>query len=182
MRALSLREPWATMVLDFSKAIENRRKFNQFYPREPFLIHVAVGATRKEWDDAIRWTAARFPELEPQLPRFRTTRTGGIAGRARIVGVIRPHGDIQIALRDVAPGPMSDAQRDQFTALARARASGWHMNEQWGYVLADVVRTEFVPCRGMLGFFEVPAEIAAQAKALSLDTVEHNGFPTGAAT
>jgi hypothetical protein len=33
----------------------------------------------------------------------------------------------------------------------------------FGFVLADVESTPFVPCRGALGFWEVPAELAKLA-------------------
>lgn len=161
MKALSLREPWATVVLAYGKRVENRRRFNQLYPREHFAIHVAVGGTHAEWDRDLAWISARFPDIAAKLPaspdeaKERGWKRGGIAGVARIVGVIRPHGDLQFETSE------------PFDALAAAANPRWHMAGQWGYVLAEVEPTlEFTTCRGMLGFFDVPDDLVERVSFL----------------
>lgn len=152
MKALSLRQPWAHAVLHLGKHVENRRWSTRF--RGEFLIHAAKGMTRDEFLDAVdfcnhalgRMTAARDILTTGEMPQPGRIVRGGIVGVARLVDVIAPCGS--------ADGSLFSA---------RPCAHLWHMPEQYGFVLADVRPTTFVPLRGELGFFEVPPDVVAQA-------------------
>ena len=138
MKALSLRQPWAWAVVFAGKTIENRRWSTPF--RGEFFIHAAKGMTRDEYEGALDFVR----DLGLDLPSHGSPEfvRGGIVGRARIVDVIPPCSD----------GSLFSA----FECKHR-----WHMPEQYGFVLEDVRLTPFVPCRGMLGFFDVPADVSA---------------------
>jgi hypothetical protein len=143
MRALSLRQPWAALVVHFGKSIENRTWSTRF--RGEFLIHAAKGMTRREFDEGYEFARSVLGEARPTRQRLRSMlQFGGIVGCARIVGVLPPCGGVGGRCRCMG-------------ALSFGRS--WHMPEQFGFLLADVAPLPFKPCKGALGFFE-PKEAA----------------------
>lgn len=84
VNALSIRQPWAWLIVHGPKRYENRdwsernpcRRF-----RGPVLIHAAKGMTRDEYEMArtIAW------EQMVALPDFHELRRGGIIGMAEVV-------------------------------------------------------------------------------------------------
>lgn len=143
MRALSGRQPWWWAILHGGKRIENRR-WNTRY-RGPILLHAAKGCTVDEFEDACIWmeNAGVVGHIR-DVPPLSTMQRGGIVGRARIVDVIPP-GNLPPPFR-----PASWAAVDM----------RWHMEEQFGFVLADVEPLPFVPWTGALGLFDVPQDYA----------------------
>jgi hypothetical protein len=137
--ALSLRQPWAWMVVHGGKIIENRRWDTPF--RGEFLIHAAKGMTRKEYDEAVLFARTADPSLV--VPPFEYLLRGGIIGRARLVSVI-------------PPCVSEDFEGGLFAATACTHQ--WHMPEQYGFMLEQIEATPFQPMRGMLGFFEVRSQ------------------------
>lgn len=131
--ALSLRQPWAWMVVHGGKTIENR-KWNTTR-RGPILIHAAKGMTKAEYDSAVYFAHVVNPELA--IPDMAKLLRGGIIGRARIVDVLEP------CLPSNGRYPCTH---------------GWHMPEQHGFVLEDIEPLPFRPLRGELGFFKVAAD------------------------
>jgi hypothetical protein len=141
VKALSGRQPWWWAILHAGKRIENR-VWNTSY-RGPILLHAAKGCTRSEYEDALDWIQETFGVAEvAQYPALAEMQRGGIVGRALIIGVIPPSG---------MPPPLWP--RDWKGLDLR-----WHMEEQYGFVLADVEPLPFVPFKGSLGLFEVPDE------------------------
>lgn len=157
MKALSGRQPWWWAILHAGKRIENR-KWNTHY-RGPILLHAAKGCTDQEMREALEWMTdvgvvprsvwAEGPILD--MPR------GGIVGRARIVDVIPPW---RAPLLEVAT---STAIEKMYADRYPGVDPRWHMHEQYGFVLADVEPLPFVPCRGALGLFDLPEDIARTA-------------------
>jgi len=127
--ALSLRQPWAWMVVHGGKTIENRRWSTRL--RVPFLIHAAKGMTNDEWEDAVYFARSVDPQID--VPKRHQLAFGGIIGRARIVDVIPPHEPLSLP------------------ALAEHCEHAWHMPEQYGFVLADVAPLPFRALRGEHG-------------------------------
>jgi hypothetical protein len=141
MKALSIRQPWAWLIvrpdlqgvertLAFQrgeiKTIENRGWPARY--RGPLLIHAAKGMTRYEYEDVVE-----FLRLDPglhavlhTLPAFEDLQRGGIVGRADLV--------------------------DCVTASESRFFFG-----TFGFVMANAVPLPFRPLKGALGFFEVPA-------------------------
>lgn len=128
MRALSLTQPWAWLVVHGGKDIENRVWNTKF--RGEFLIHAAKGMTSRDYDAA--WDMARgFDQnLAWSIPEKGLLERGGIIGVATLFDVIEPTSvpHIQWSMR-------------------------WHMREQFGFRLASIRPLPFLPCKGALGFW-----------------------------
>lgn len=82
MKVLSIRQPWAWLIVHGHKDIENRNWRTHF--RGPVLIHAAQGMTRSEYADA-RSLAER---LGITLPEFKELDRGGIVGLATITSCV----------------------------------------------------------------------------------------------
>jgi len=132
MKAISIRQPWAWLIVHAGKDIENRTWPTRY--RGPVLIHAAKGMTRDEWDAA--WTFAHGSGASPKALAAGVTRDnierGGIVAIADLV--------------DCVP--------------SARRVSPWHMEGQFGFRLANVRALPFRPLKGALGFFDVPEESA----------------------
>lgn len=106
MKALSILQPWAWLIANGHKDIENRVWRTNF--RGEFLIHAG-----KRWgweqeedrDDVARW----FPDIE--LPT--SFDLGGIVGRARVVDCVSEHdspwfnGPFGFVIADATPLPFA---------------------------------------------------------------------------
>ncbi|WP_431276219.1 ASCH domain-containing protein [Variovorax ureilyticus] len=127
MKALSIRQPWAWLIVHGGKDIENRTWSTRY--RGPVLIHAAKGMTRDEWESA--WILAHGTGASPKAVAAGITRDtierGGIVGIADLV--------------DCVP--------------SARRVSRWHMEGQFGFKLTNVQPLPFRPLKGALGFFEV---------------------------
>lgn len=141
MKALSLRQPWAWMVVHGGKGIENRRWNTRF--RGSFLIHAAKGMTREEYEDAVAF--AREVDQQIVVPPMGELARGGIIGSAVLHDVLEP------CLLD----PL----------FYRPCEHPWHMSGQYGFVLVDVQPLPFRALRGELGFFHVSTELQCEEKS-----------------
>lgn len=126
-RALSLRQPWAWMVVHGGKDIENRRWIT--HQRGPFLIHAAQGMKPAEYAAAVAFARKADPTLV--VPQPGELLFGGIIGKATLVDVLPPCGD------------------------AISCFHRWHMPEQYGFRLVEIEPLPFEKVRGSLSFFEV---------------------------
>ncbi|RKE35234.1 hypothetical protein B0G76_1295 [Paraburkholderia sp. BL23I1N1] len=150
MKALSVRQPWAWLIVRPDlvgaartaaiaagelKDIENRTWPTRFRGR--FLVHASKGMTRAEYDDAQDplW-ASGGPTVE--LPPFEQLERGGIIGVATIDACIHPVD----------------------------RVSKWHADGQYGFHLADSKPVPFIACKGALQFFDVPVDVATQLRQM----------------
>jgi hypothetical protein len=77
--ALSIRQPWAWLILHGGKDIENRSWYT--HRRGPILIHASQGMTKAEYQEA-QWTAE---DNGIELPPFDQLQRGGIIGQVEIV-------------------------------------------------------------------------------------------------
>lgn len=129
MKALSIRQPWATLILHGQKDIENRSWATR--QRGQVLIHTSKGMTRDEWEDAMIFAGPMLREIYTldaafdELFSFESQSRGGIVGVMNIVDCVS------------------------------SSASPWFMGD-FGFVLADVRSLPFTPLKGSLGFFDVP--------------------------
>lgn len=107
MKALSIRQPWAWLILNAGKDVENRDWPTRFRGR--FLIHASKGMTRDEYEDADSLLAVVRPAIE--LPPFEALERGGIVGTAMLVGCVTESpspwffGKHGFELRDAMPLP-----------------------------------------------------------------------------
>lgn len=129
MRALSLTQPWAWLVVHGGKDVENRR-WNTRY-RGAFLVHAAKGMTLGQYDDAASFAfEVGGQALFDRIPAPRDLKRGGIIGAANLYTVIHP----------LRPSEMP-------------KRLPWHMPEQFGFVVGNQRPLPFLPCKGALGFW-----------------------------
>lgn len=121
MFALSVRQPWAWLIVAGHKDIENRSWRTGV--RERVLIHAGKAYTL---GDHYAHAIGLRKDFGIELPRYQELMVGGIVGAVDIVDCVRDH------------------------------PSRWKDYDSWGFVLARAELLEFRPCRGQLGFFEVP--------------------------
>lgn len=80
MKALSIRQPWAWLIIHGGKDIENRSWHTKFRGR--FLVHASQGMTQQEYANA-----AAFADLEcgVTIPPFNELQRGGVVGSVELV-------------------------------------------------------------------------------------------------
>jgi hypothetical protein len=86
MLALSIRQPWAWLIVHGYKPIENR-SWATIY-RGDFLVHAGKSMTRVEYDEA-REIAGRIRADLWVFPAFEELPRGGIVGAAKIVDCVQ---------------------------------------------------------------------------------------------
>jgi hypothetical protein len=74
MKALSIRQPWAWLIVHGGKNIENRSWHTKFRGR--FLVHAAKGMTKAEYRSARDYARQRGVEI----PALRDLDCGGVIG------------------------------------------------------------------------------------------------------
>jgi len=127
MKALSIRQPWAWLIVNGHKDIENRTWATKF--RGEVLVHAGLIMTRKEYaavDDFLR----NHPNKKIRsirLPSFDKLPCGGIVGITKIVDCIPP----------------SKASSD------------WHMAGCNGFKLEQSRPLPYKHFKGKLSFFDV---------------------------
>ena len=127
MKALSIRQPWAWLILNAGKDIENRDW--RTHVRGRVLIHAAKGMDFHEWGtawDFVRGIGASHKAMvEGRGITIDTIPRGGIVGSVEIVDCV------------------SESE------------SPWFFGP-YGFVLANPKPLPFTPMRGQLGFWRVP--------------------------
>lgn len=77
MRAITLIQPWATLIVEHGKDVENRSWFTNH--RGPLLIHAGLKIERAGWERAAELGII----LPDELP------AGGIIGQVNLTGCVR---------------------------------------------------------------------------------------------
>ena len=132
MLALSIRQPWAWAIVHAGKRHENRSWSTAY--RGPIAIHASKWWSAKQVVDTFKELLddGLVPPGPKLTPRMLLDATGGIVGTARIVDCVEK----------------SD--------------SPWFVGP-FGFVLDDVkALPAIIPCKGALGLFNVPADVAAR--------------------
>lgn len=139
-RMLSLRQPWAWVVVFGGKDIENRSWKTDY--RGDILIHASKTMTRSEYRRVHDFALLHGVSI----PNASALDFGGIIGRATLVDILQP------------------------TAVdARGERRRWHLppdspfvkKPQYGWVLERARPVEFVPCLGALNLMKYVHEEAA---------------------
>ena len=149
MKALSVRQPWAWALIFGGKPVENRtwRPPSELLGQR-FLIHAAKGCTWDEYSYAKAWMEGnvlgpdKVPELS-ELPR------GGIVGSA--------------VLRAWADNASRSYHGDSAILLRRVLDSPWYFGPV-GFLCEDRRPLPFIPCKGALGFWEVPTDVLVKVR------------------
>jgi len=128
MKAISIRQPWAWLIIYAGKDIENR-KWKTSY-RGPALVHASSWfdeeEIREDFNDAreiVESSGGVMPG--PVTLKMLREQTGGIVGRVDITGCVTD-----------SPSP-------------------WFFGPV-GFRLSNAQPLPFLPCRGALGLFDVP--------------------------
>ena len=136
--ALSIRQPWAWLIVHGFKDVENRTWPTDF--RGPFLVHAGLGMSDAEYDDCERFVAAIYQRTAGLLPEqtVETTETGGTP---------------------VLPKPW-ELHRGGIVGQADLAECIIGSNSPWftgpyGLLLRNARPLPFRQCRGNLGFFQV---------------------------
>ena len=120
MRALSLTQPWAWLVVHGGKVIENRTWHTRLRGR--FLVHAAKRMTRDDWMTAYYLAKdVGGLALANSIPGHDALERGGIIGSVELVDELDP-----------TPEPVA----------------AWHMAGQFGFVLRHVEPLPFYRCDG----------------------------------
>lgn len=141
MKALSVLQPWAWLIVHGGKTVENRG-WNTPY-RGRLLIHASARASGESLYQARIWVqrelgvdvASKIPHLQNGGLRF-----GGIVGAVTLVDVVPPF------------DPPHDV---------------WHNRGCFGFVLADPEPLPFRPAKGRLGLWGDWTIVAGAAVPLS---------------
>jgi hypothetical protein len=80
MKALSIRQPWAWLIVHGGKDVENRSWHTKHRGR--FLVHASQGCTKDEWCDAYWFCHNHGLTLPPPIIEL---RRGGIVGSVELV-------------------------------------------------------------------------------------------------
>ncbi|HJV52818.1 MAG TPA: ASCH domain-containing protein [Noviherbaspirillum sp.] len=86
MKAISIRQPWAWLIVNGYKDIENRTWATKF--RGNVLIHASKGMTKAEYDAAVDFAFWRYGGCSLGIPSFDELQRGGIVGVAEIVDCV----------------------------------------------------------------------------------------------
>ena len=126
MKALSIRQPWAWLIIHGSKDIENRGWPTKFRGR--VLIHAGKTMTVADYEACALFVMGMTQNDLPQdfwFPTFDSLKSelGGIVGEVEITGCV------------------TESQ------------SPWFVGE-YGFTLANPKPLPFQPCKGSLSFFE----------------------------
>lgn len=108
--ALSIRQPWAWLIVNGHKDIENRDWSTVFRGR--FLVHAGKTMTRRDYDEYLHPMLHTHPLVS--LPDFDSLRAqcGGFVGWSTVTDCVREHpsewkqpGSYGFVLRDSKPMP-----------------------------------------------------------------------------
>lgn len=84
MKALSIRQPWAWLIIHGGKDIENRSWHTKYRGR--FLVHASAGCTRKYWAEAVSFALkAGLINHPSEVPPINELLLGGIIGSVELV-------------------------------------------------------------------------------------------------
>ena len=144
LRALPVKDPWATLIAIGAKQIETRSYRTRH--RGPIAIHSSKALSREDQElcfqepvrGALERAGIRFPT---DMPRGAIIAVAEIAACAQVPGA-------QDWEEDIPPEP--------------ERSFGFYSPGRWMWRLQSVHRLpEPIECRGMLGLWRLPPEVLA---------------------
>ena len=90
MKVLSVRQPWAWLIVNGWKNVENRTWPTKFRGR--VLIHASKGMTRDEYNACYLFVCGFAPSLAmSEMPAFDDLQRGGIIGETTILDCVTHH-------------------------------------------------------------------------------------------
>lgn len=176
MRAITLKQPWAYAVCHLGKQIENRDK------RPPLGLirqRVAIHAGLASDDSALTRMFDRGIVLTPDGHSPSNAPRGCVVATARLVGY-GVYLDDKDSTRRGLMIRQSDLDDEDHTATlavcTREQIKRWYIEGNVAHVYDDVcVLPEPVPCKGALGYWQLPADVEAEVlrqEALSFRRID----------
>lgn len=161
MKALSLWQPWATLVALGEKKIETRAWSTTY--RGPLAIHAAKNFP----SDARRLCGLEEP-FKSTLLKARFNVTGPLKADFMPLGVIVAVCELVAidSTNNILPQLRAWKKgRDYWDLTSQERAFGDYSADRFAWFLKDIrpLKTP-VPCKGMQGLWAVPAHIVQQIK------------------
>jgi hypothetical protein len=160
VKAISLWEPWATLVAIGAKRVETRGWDTNY--RGPLAIHAA-----KKWDSELKRLTMSEPFKSSLVAGGATVESlpglGAITlPLGKIVAVCELGGTIKIERQTLWPGGFLSDQT--IPPPQPERSFGDYTPGRYAWLLFNIVRLdEPIPFRGAQGFFDVPDEILTAA-------------------
>ena len=111
MKALSIRQPWAWLIVHGGKDIENRTWHTKFRGR--FLVHASQGMTQKEYADACNFCHRKGLGQPPRYDVLKKHWCGRIIGSVDLIDSADTSkspwymGEKAFVLRDPMPLPLT---------------------------------------------------------------------------
>lgn len=150
LRALTLWRPWDEPVACGAKPVENR----SWSPPKAIVGQViAIHAGKTHDHDARGFIIDRGYHLLSLAESNR--RAGAIVGVTRIVAAFT-EGDLKFDTVDRFKGNELYVER-----RTRVLESPWFFGP-WGWLLEDAIAIDPVPCKGAMGLWRVPPDVAAE--------------------
>lgn len=87
MKTLSIRQPWAWLIVNGYKPVENRDWSSSY--RGQLFIHASKTLTQTKYANAIAIVAQIDPDIAKKIPPFKEIERGGIVGEAVMVSCIK---------------------------------------------------------------------------------------------
>lgn len=133
MRALTICQPYAELILRGDKRVENRTWETKY--RGPLAIH--AGKSR-QWFDGDDDLIGMLGEMPP---------FGAIVGRCNVIDCVH----------------IDDIEAGQYDAAYPWLSAHEHTRGPWCWIVDDVERLEAVPFKGSQGLFNIPSEFIRAA-------------------
>ena len=133
MRALTIKQPWASLIMRCHKDIENRDWPTKV--RGVIAVHTSAKLEKSEIEDACGLMRGFIPKFSERIFTAEVAARPDLYPTGCIIGTV------------------------ELVGCAQKSESPWFVGE-YGFVLQNpVVFAGPIPCKGKLGFWEVPAEL-----------------------
>lgn len=155
MRALSLTQPWATLVAIGAKQVETRSWATKH--RGLIAIHAAKGfpAWAKDQCYSIRFADALWPKADPKTVIADLIKELPFGAIVAVASIVACKSTNYFGLQSSWTQDLSDQER----------AFGDYSPKRYGWLLGDIQALSTpIPCRGALSLWDVPPDIEQAIK------------------
>jgi hypothetical protein len=141
MKTLSIRQPWASLIIKGFKDVENRSWRTSI--RGEIAVHASASKAEDDWEDAIITVAV----------------IRAIALSEAKEWLIKTIGEFDKLPRGAILGTV------EITDCKRERMSPWHFDENWGFYLQNPKELKKpIPAKGKRGFWDFDLSLAEAVK------------------
>jgi hypothetical protein len=168
MRALTLTQPWATLVQLGKKSIETRSWGTHY--RGPLAIHAAAGLGPIGGATGLREIVQMSPFREVLSKRlYDIASTADRTWAMEVPGCVLPRGAIVAVVELIEVAPITDdgvlTQAGRLYPESPEHEFGDYTPGRYAWLLHRIQPLRRpVPCRGALGLWSVPADVQEQIR------------------